>query len=161
MKSLQTLLAGVDDVLISQDDMSSPSIPTLPRRSGFEQLYARTFSNEPFFVVKELEELTRANASLDDAALLHACETLLDAKDNRVVTKSVNLTEYAAEYCPGLTLKTNFMASSFNARKRQACEYEDSTQHQKRRRGQETSIIQTGRSAKKFGNFSILAPFWC
>lgn len=145
LKSLAQFLEGVEDVpLAQQPDIP---LPNLPLPVGFGRLYSLCFSTDkPVVIVHDLVELTRARWRLSEAA--NQSPTLaFDA--TALPLKSINLIDLAGEFCPeGVDLKRDVTLGS---RKRTNDDSDVTIQHQKRRKGQPTDIIQTGRSSKKFG----------
>uniref|UniRef100_A0A5K3F5J3 Lysosomal trafficking regulator lyst n=1 Tax=Mesocestoides corti TaxID=53468 RepID=A0A5K3F5J3_MESCO len=150
MKSLLHLLAGVEDICDqTHDDFDSQPIPppSLPEPVGFTKLFALSACSETCSV-NQSDDLATSRSALKSMLLL---PSLKFEKKHHLGLKTLNLSEYAAEICPGIDLKLELATSAaFGPRKRHNYDIEATIQHQRRRRGQASAIIQTGRSAKKY-----------
>ncbi|KAF7260041.1 hypothetical protein EG68_02751 [Paragonimus skrjabini miyazakii] len=149
MKNLLSLLSEEFDVPECQSDATEYS--SLPQPSSLEVL----FSSRPYFVslVDLAEDPEKAYEQLLKARrCLRSNFSTATSEVSEVISKSstasslvtCNLAELASSCCNGLRIREEL--AKFG---RQRDSAEAAIRHQKRRRGQ-SSIIETGRSSKKF-----------
>lgn len=158
MKSLMHLLAGPDDIstnVAANLDIVQPlSIPFLPVPLTLVELYNH---HHKHFIDRQVENLTHllaARRGLHDALLPPFLSTAIDFPQRHLHT--INLLDYASHVCPGVDLRAEVAAmGNIRRRRRDVEDTEAMIHHKRRRKGQASDIIQTGRSAKKYGMSNV------
>ncbi|KAF8565468.1 hypothetical protein P879_10387 [Paragonimus westermani] len=149
MKNLLSLLSEEFDVPECQSDAHEYS--TLPQPSSLEVLFA----SRPYFVPlvdlateseKSYEQLLKVRRCLRTSfsATSPECSEMIPKSSTTPSLVTCNLAELASGCCNGLRIREELVKCG-----RQRDSAEAAIRHQKRRRGQ-SSIIETGRSSKKF-----------
>ena len=158
MKSLAHLLSGPEEAISSQADLDTESevavkvasFPALPPPMDFSKLYHHHCLRVDS-VLDELPRLVSARRDLEETRRL----PLLRCGGAEGL-RTANLLDYAAHFCPGVDLQAELVnngggGAGVRRRRRELDDMEATIQHKRRRKGQASDIIQTGRSAKKYG----------
>ncbi|KAL5108203.1 ATM interactor [Taenia crassiceps] len=153
MKSLLHLLGGPEDIstniAANLDTVQPFSIPPLPIPLTLVELYNHHHNHFIDRRVEDLSHLLAARRSLYDALLPPFLSIITDFPRRHLHT--INLLDYASHVCPGVDLRAEVAAmGSIRRRRRDVEETEAMIHHKRRRKGQASDIIQTGRSAKKY-----------
>lgn len=148
LKSLVQLLEGVADAPLTQQP--DTPLPKLAQPTDFDKLYSLAFSTlKPVVVVRDFDELARARSRLSETSDQLPTRLVSFDTQSLLLLKSINLNDLAETFCPdGVDLKRGVTLGSC---KRTTEDIDAHIMHQKRRKGQHSDIIQTGRSSKKFG----------
>ncbi|VDM30726.1 unnamed protein product [Hydatigera taeniaeformis] len=155
MKSLMHLLAGPEDistgteVVANLDTVQPLPIPTLPTALTLVELYNYHYNHLIDHQVEDISSLLTARRALNESLLSPFLSTANNLPQRQLST--INLLDYASHICPGVDLRAEVAAMGRTRRRRRDVEdTEAMIQHKRRRKGQASDIIQTGRSAKKY-----------
>ena len=161
MKSLAHLLSGTEEISSTETDIDIcgtdvpvklPSVPSLPTPLTFNELYQRHCHSVDSHV-EDLPRLLSVRLDLKNALNLPSVRST-----NNEVWPTINLLDYASHFCPGVDLQAELANGGSGGvgvrrRRRVIDDMESTIQHKRRRKGQASDIIQTGRSSKKYGEF--------
>ncbi|KAL5962895.1 hypothetical protein TSMEX_009371 [Taenia solium] len=153
MKNLMHLLAGPEDistdVASNLDTVQALSIPTLSTPLALVELYNHHHNQFVDHQVEDLSHLLAARRGLHDALLPPFLSIATDFPQRHLHV--INLLDYASHVCPGVDLRAELAEmGSIRRRRRDVEDTEAMIHHKRRRKGQASDIIQTGRSAKKY-----------
>ncbi|VDK22091.1 unnamed protein product [Taenia asiatica] len=153
MKNLMHLLAGPEDistdVASNLDTVQAFSIPTLSTPLALVELYNHHYNQFVDHQVEDLSHLLAARRGLHDALLPPFLSIAIDFPQRHLHV--INLLDYASHVCPGVDLRAELAEmGSIRRRRRDVEDTEAMIHHKRRRKGQASDIIQTGRSAKKY-----------